>query len=303
MRLANIDERSHLVLDGPGSSTPALCVDLARASAGRWPADPQTAVTHWDDVRKWAEGRSFPGARPLRLEQLAAPVPRPRQIFALGLNYLAHAEESMVSPPSEPMVFTKFPTSLTGPSGAIALTGDRVDWEVELVVVIGRTARQVAAADAWGHVAGLTVGQDISDRTRQFADSPPQFSLAKSFPGFGPIGPWLVDPRDLPDPDDLAIRCEINGEVVQEDRTSSMIFGVAETIARLSGVLPLLPGDLLFMGTPAGVGIGRRPERYLRPGDRLVSSIEGIGSMAHSIVAGPATASRSDARQTETVRG
>jgi len=147
------------------------------------------------------------------------------------------------------------------------------------VAVIGRAAYRVDAARAWDHVAGLTVGQDISARDVQMTGSPPQFSLGKSLPGFGPTGPWLVTPDALADPDDLAIACAVNDEQVQGDRTSSMLFSVGEVIARLSAICPLLPGDLIFTGTPAGVGNRMDPPRYLRPGDELVSTIEGIGSI------------------------
>ena len=143
-----------------------------------------------------------------------------------------------------------------------------------------RRAEGVAAERAWEHVAGVTVGQDISARDVQMLGSPPQFSLGKSFPGFGPTGPWLVTPDALPARDDLAIACSLNGERVQADRTSSMLFPVPETIARLSAICPLLPGDLIFTGTPAGVGNRMDPPRFLRPGDELVSTIEGIGSMS-----------------------
>jgi 2-keto-4-pentenoate hydratase/2-oxohepta-3-ene-1,7-dioic acid hydratase in catechol pathway len=145
--------------------------------------------------------------------------------------------------------------------------------------VIGRRAHRVAAADAWDHVAGLTVGQDLSARDIQMLGSPPQFSLGKSFPGFGPTGPWLVTPDALADRDDLAIGCAVNGEPVQAARTGAMLFPVGETIARLSAICPLLPGDLIFTGTPAGVGNRMDPPRYLAPGDELVSTIEGIGSL------------------------
>jgi 2-keto-4-pentenoate hydratase/2-oxohepta-3-ene-1,7-dioic acid hydratase in catechol pathway len=210
---------------------------------------------------------------------LQAPVPRPRQVFALGLNYKLHADEAGLELPPMPLVFTKFPSCLTGPEATVAVTTPKVDWEVELVVVIGKRAQHVTRVDAWRHVAGLTIGQDISARDIQSIGSPAQFSLGKSFPGFGPTGPWLVTPDALPDRDDLAIECRVNGERMQSDRTSSMLFSVPETVARLSAICPLLPGDLIFTGTPAGVGNRMDPPRYLQPGDELVSTIEGIGSI------------------------
>jgi 2-keto-4-pentenoate hydratase/2-oxohepta-3-ene-1,7-dioic acid hydratase in catechol pathway len=200
-------------------------------------------------------------------------------VFALGLNYAMHAKEARLELPPMPLTFTKFPSCITGPDAEVAVATDRVDWEVELVAVIGREAYRVDETQAWDHVAGLTVGQDLSARDVQMVGSPPQFSLGKSFPGFGPTGPCLVTPDELADRDDLAIGCAVNGEPVQGDRTSSMLFGVAETIAYLSSICTLLPGDLIFTGTPAGVGNRMDPPRYLAPGDELVSTIEGIGSI------------------------
>ena len=149
-----------------------------------------------------------------------APVPRPRQVFAIGLNYAAHAAEAGVESPTFPPTFTKFPTCLTGPDATVELPSEFVDWEVELVVVIGRLAHEVAEGNGWSHVAGLTVGQDLSERIVQTRPPAPQFSLGKSFPGFGPIGPWVVTPDELDNPDDLALGCTVNGEEVQKSRTS-----------------------------------------------------------------------------------
>ena len=153
-----------------------------------------------------------------------------------------------------------------------------VDWEVELVAVIGRRADRVAEADGWAHIAGLTVGQDISDRTLQFAAGG-QFSLGKSRRGFGPMGPWVVTPDEVADPDDLALGCSVDGETVQDARTSDLIFGVPRLVAELSAVLPLLPGDVIFTGTPAGVGATRQPPRFLQPGEVARVWVEGIGTI------------------------
>src|SRR5690606_2042498 len=184
--------------------------------------------------------------------------------------------ESGMAVPEVPATFTKFPASLSGPFEDIEIVGDAVDWEVELVAVIGTTADRVDAADAWSHVAGLTVGQDISDRTLQFAAGM-QFSLGKSRRGYGPMGPWLVTPDEVPDRNDLGLGCRVNGETVQDARTSDLVFSVGALVAELSSVLPLLPGDVIFTGTPAGVGMGRTPPRALQPGDVLETWIEGIG--------------------------
>ena len=221
---------------------------------------------------------------PLDVHALQAPVPRPRQVFAIGLNYAAHAAEAGLERPAFPPTFTKFPTCLTGPDATVELPSAFVDWEVELVVVIGRLAYEVAAGDGWRHVAGLTVGQDLSERIVQTRPPAPQFSLGKSFPGFGPIGPWVVTPDELDNPDDLALGCTVNGEEVQKSRTCDLIFDVDALIHHLSSITPLLPGDLIFTGTPSGVGGTRTPPRFLAPGDELVSTIEGIGTIHTHLV-------------------
>ena len=186
--------------------------------------------------------------------------------------------------PDVPATFTKFPSSLAGPFDDVEIHNDTIDWEVELVAVVGRHADRVAEADAWDHIAGLTVGQDISDRTLQFAAAS-QFSLGKSRRGYGPMGPWVVTTDEVPNADDLALGCSVDGHVVQDARTSDLIFSVPQLIADLSAVCPLLPGDVIFTGTPAGVGITRQPARFLQPGSTLESWIEGIGTIRNPIVA------------------
>src|SRR3954469_9923833 len=195
MRIAAVDDRLAL-LHGD------LALDVERASDGRFGADPQAIYERWDEFAAWAEGAS--GGEPYA--SLNAPVPRPRQVFALGLNYADHAAEAGFDLPPMPLTFTKFPSCLAGPEESVAVATPKVDWEVELVVAIGRRAHR--ASDGWAHVAGLTVGQDLSAREVQLAGSPPQFSLGKSFPGFGPTGPWVETSRS----DDLAISCTLNGE-------------------------------------------------------------------------------------------
>jgi 2-keto-4-pentenoate hydratase/2-oxohepta-3-ene-1,7-dioic acid hydratase in catechol pathway len=197
--------------------------------------------------------------------------------------------------PEVPATFTKFPTSLGGPFDDIEIHGESVDWEVELVAVVGRGADRVAEADGWSHIAGLTIGQDISDRQLQFAAGA-QFSLGKSRRGYGPMGPWLVTLDEVPNPDDLALGCSVDGEKVQDARTSDLIFGVPSLIAELSGVLPLLPGDVIFTGTPAGVGLARQPARFLAPGQVLETWIEGIGTIRNRCVE-PSTPDVADARR------
>ncbi|MFI0370708.1 fumarylacetoacetate hydrolase family protein [Actinomadura sp. 1N219] len=256
-------------------------VDVEAASGGRFGPDPQAVYAEWDAFRAWASDADLGGGVRFDPAELGAPVPAPRQVFAIGLNYRDHAAESgFDAPDGLPPVFTKFATSITGPVTEVALPpGGHTDWEVELVAVIGRHARNVPEDEGWDHVAGLTVGQDISERVSQLAGPAPQFSLGKSFPGFAPTGPWVVTPDEFADPGDLELSSAINGEEVQKARTRELIFSVPLLVARLSAVLPLLPGDLVFTGTPAGVGLGRTPQRWLAPGDELVSRVEGIGEL------------------------
>jgi 2-keto-4-pentenoate hydratase/2-oxohepta-3-ene-1,7-dioic acid hydratase in catechol pathway len=279
MRIGNLGGRLVIVRDG-------RAVDVEQASGGRFGADPQAVYADWEGFRDWAVSAALPDGVPVEPSELGAPVPAPRQVFAIGLNYREHAAESGFDVPEGlPPVFTKFVTSITGPVTEVTLPpGGHTDWEVELVAVIGRHSRDVAEADAWDHVAGLMAGQDVSERVTQLAGPAPQFSLGKSFPGFAPTGPWVVTPDEFDDPDDLELTSAINGEEVQKGRTSELIFSVPLLVARLSAVLPLLPGDLVFTGTPAGVGLGRDPQRWLAPGDELVSHIEGVGELRQRFV-------------------
>jgi 2-keto-4-pentenoate hydratase/2-oxohepta-3-ene-1,7-dioic acid hydratase in catechol pathway len=274
MKLALHDDRAVIVLDGE-------IVDLATVSEGRFGPGLASVYDHWNDVRALADTIST-GTGPLDEARLGKPV-EPRQVFAIGLNYRAHAAETGATVPEVPATFTKFPACLTGPYDAVELSGDTVDWEVELVVVIGTRADRVAEADGWSHVAGLTIGQDISDRTLQVAAGR-QFSLGKSYRGYGPVGPFVVTPDELADPDDLGLGCSVDGEVMQDSRTGDLVFSVPRLVAELSAVVPLLPGDIIFTGTPAGVGRGRQPPRYLQSGNVLETWIEGIGTMRNRFV-------------------
>jgi 2-keto-4-pentenoate hydratase/2-oxohepta-3-ene-1,7-dioic acid hydratase in catechol pathway len=287
MKFANHDGRLALVpadvaidLDG------APAIDVGNASGGSIPSDPTLAFERWDEVLAWAED---PGEPNLKIDPalLGPPSPRPAQIFGVGLNYADHGAESGMAVPDVPLVFTKLQTAVTGPFGSVELTTETVDWEVEIGVVIGRAARSVTAEDAWGFVAGLTIGQDLSDRDVQLRPPErPQFGLGKSLPGFGPIGPLLVTPDEFPNPDDVELACFLNGEEMQRSRSSEMIFSVTALVEYLSGILPLLPGDVIFTGTPSGVGMARKPPQYLTPGDTLESYVEGVGRMSHTFTAG-----------------
>jgi 2,4-diketo-3-deoxy-L-fuconate hydrolase len=279
MRFINLGGRPCLDRDG-------RAIDVATASEGRFSADVQPIYEQWDEFRAWADSLD-PDVHGVDYseEQLGAPVTCPRQLFAIGLNYREHATESGLDLPDTPMVFTKFASSITGPTGRIPLPTVTVDWEAELVVVIGRQARDVSESQAWEYVAGLTVGQDISERTLQIKPpAPQQFSLAKSFPGFAPLGPALVTPDELPNPDDLEIGCLLDSEQVQKSRTGDLIFGVAELVAYLSSAVTLLPGDAIFTGTPSGIGFAMTPQRFLREGSELTTYIAGIGTMRHTFI-------------------
>jgi len=283
MRLANLHGRLVILTDGEGA------VDVAEASSGLFDPDPQAVFDCWDELLAWVgENGTGEGVR-FALQDLGPPVPRPRQIFAIGMNYAMHADEIGLPPPERPPVFTKFQSSIAGPFDPVEHPGGNVDWEVEMVVAIGRHAHRVAAGSGWDHVAGVMAGLDISERGLQHEGAEPQYSLGKSYPGFGPIGPFLVTPDELPDRDDLELRCVVNGEAVQSDSTRNMIFSVGELVSLLSSVTPLLPGDLIFTGTPAGVGERQTPPRFLSVGDEVVGFVGGVGEVRNAIVAAGAT--------------
>lgn len=280
MIIANVKQRLTTFVGGQA-------VDVEERSDGLFQADSALVYERWNEFREWADGIGAKGPGKVATDQLDAPSPRPSQVFGISLNYRDHAAEANLDIPDFPSAFTKFPSCIVGARTPVELNGPTVDWEVELVVVIGQSTSGVDASNAWGHVAGVTIGQDLSDRTRQLAGPMPQFSLGKSFPGYGPTGPWLVTPDELSDPDDLALRCLLDGETVQESRTSQLIFSVPVLIARLSSIVTLKPGDLIFTGTAAGVGFARTPKRFLAPGQQLLSEIDGIGQL-HTAIAGPA---------------
>ncbi len=278
MRIANVAGRLN-VFDSDG-----LATDVEAASKGRFGPDPQAVYGNWAQFRDWGETARLDEGTRVDPATLQAVVPRPPQVLAVGQNYRDHALESGMDLPTEPMVFTKFVSSLTGPTGEITLSPGNVDWEVELVAVIGTGGRNIAESAAWDHVAGLTLGQDISDRTTQFVSSPPQFNMGKSYAGFAPIGPHLVTVDELGAPDDLELGCLVNGETMQKSRTSELIFSIPTLVAKLSAIVCLLPGDIIFTGTPSGVGVGQKPPRFLQPGDELTTWCDGIGEMRHTFV-------------------
>ncbi|GAB3571014.1 fumarylacetoacetate hydrolase family protein [Amycolatopsis endophytica] len=290
MRIANLNERAVLVHGDAGTETG---VDVAVASGGRFGPDLPSLYDRWESFAAWAAEadveRSAEGAVVIDRARLAAPSPAPRQVFAVGLNYRTHAAESGFDVPTQlPPVFTKYVSSFAGPDTEVVLPpGGDVDWEIELVAVIGREARDIDDESAWDHIAGLTAGQDLSERVSQLAGPAPQFGLGKSFAGFSPQGPWLVTPDELPDRDDVELGCAIDGEEMQKGRTRDLLFPLPKLVAALSRTVTLYPGDVIFTGTPAGVGMGRDPRRFLRAGERLDSWIEGIGELHQTFVDPP----------------
>ena len=218
--------------------------------------------------------------------QFDSPLPNPSQIFAVGLNYRRHAHEMNLQLPTRPMIFTKFPSAVGAPNSQIEIPGPTTDWEAELVVVIGRTGRNISVVEAASHVAGYMVGQDISERTVQMANNPAQFSLGKSYKNFAPMGPYITTADEIPNPQDLIITCSLNGEMMQNESTADMAFSVFEIVSYISQVCEIRCGDVIFTGSPAGVGQGLTPPRFLRAGDVLVTRIEGIGEIRNTFVGG-----------------
>ncbi|MEM9562693.1 MAG: fumarylacetoacetate hydrolase family protein [Actinomycetota bacterium] len=272
-RFATVSGRSALVADD-------RWYDLETVTGGGVPADPMAALT--DATALDQASATLADAEPggaLADADLGSPVPAPTNAFGIGLNYRTHAEESNMEPPAVPLVFAKFPSCIVGPNDDVELRCTTADWEVELVAVIGQSGRDIPAERAWDHVLGLTVGQDISDRALQLSSKPPHFDLGKSRDTYGPMGPFLVSTDSFDDPTDLAITCDINDERKQDDRTTSLLFSVAELVAYLSAALTLQTGDVIFTGTPAGVGAATRT--FLEPGDVITSTVEGIGTMTN----------------------
>jgi len=217
--------------------------------------------------------------------ELLAPVPRPPKIVAVGRNYADHAAETGMKPLEAPRIISKLPSSATGP-GSVVVRPDgivKLDYEVELAVVIGRKTKRVALDDALSAVAGYTILDDVSARELQFDVSPPQTTFAKSMDGFCPMGPWIVTRDEIPDPQDLRLQTWVNDELLQDGNTHDMIFSVAVLIEYISRFMTLEPGDVIATGTPAGVGAFTKPPRWLHPGDRVKMAISKIGVLEHSI--------------------
>jgi 2-keto-4-pentenoate hydratase/2-oxohepta-3-ene-1,7-dioic acid hydratase in catechol pathway len=217
--------------------------------------------------------------------QILAPIANPEKLICIGLNYADHAAESGMDIPSEPIVFSKYASTIIGPGDTIKLppSSNEPDYEVELVVVVGKSGFNISEADAMSHVVGYTVGHDVSARDYQLQKPGGQWMMGKTFDTFAPIGPDLVTADEISDPHNLPIRCILNGETVQDSNTKQLIFKVPELIAYLSHVFTLNPGDLIFTGTPPGVGMARTPQLWLKAGDHVACEIDGVGRLENAV--------------------
>ena len=217
--------------------------------------------------------------------RIGAAVARVETFYAIGLNYAQHAAEAGMEPPKEPILFNKSASCLAGPNDALTLPkgSEKSDWEVELGVVIGKRAQNVSVEEALSYVAGYCVINDVSERAYQI-ERGGQWTKGKSAPGFGPVGPYLVTADEVPDPQALGLRLSLNGEMVQNNFTSDMIFSVAEIIAHMSEFMALVPGDVIATGTPEGVGMGMKPQRFLRVGDVMELEIDGLGRQRTEVI-------------------
>lgn len=245
-------------------------------------------IARWDALRPQVEARAVPGAgKPLASVKLLAPVLKPAKIWAIGLNYADHIAESKVAAPEKQVWFTKAQTSVNGPFDPILIAKGTAtaDYEVELVAVIGKRGKHISVDRAHEHVFGYCVGNDVTERMWQHAT--PQWSLGKSFDTHAPIGPWITTAEEVGDPHTLDIKCFINGDRRQNSNTRHLVFNIWEQIAHLSTGITLEPGDLIFTGTPGGIGGAMDPRQFLQPGDTVRSEIEKLGTIEGVMVAEP----------------
>ena len=273
---ANVNGKSALIRENS-------FFDLETVSDGAVSADPMEALTTPEALHDLSANlETFTASGSVDDVVLGAPVPRPTNSFGIGLNYQTHVDEAAMETPDVPMVFAKLPTCITGPTSDVQMRSGECDYEGELVVVIGPSGKDIDEDQGWEHVVGLTVGQDFSDRGAQFMNTPAQFTLGKSMDSFGPTGPVLVSTDSFPDPADLELRTWVNEELRQQDRTSSLIFSIPKLIAFISRFVTLKTGDLIFTGTPEGVGF--RNGVFLTDGDVVRTSIEGIGTLENRCI-------------------
>jgi 2-keto-4-pentenoate hydratase/2-oxohepta-3-ene-1,7-dioic acid hydratase in catechol pathway len=233
------------------------------------------------------QGVATGAPRPLAEARLLAPVPRPGKIICVGLNYRDHAKETGQELPKEPVLFPKYANSVVGPGADVLVPpeAEKIDYEAELAVVIGRRASRVAVDDALDHVAGYACANDVSSRSLQFRSA--QWLLGKAIDTFLPLGPYLVTADEVPDPQALGIRCLVNDEVRQSSDTGQMVFGVAELVSFVSRTITLEPGDVISTGTPSGVAMAADPPQFLAPGDRMRVEIDGLGQLDNTVRARP----------------
>ncbi len=272
-----------------GPRTAALAdkqlVDLNRADANIPACIKQFLAAGPDMIQRAAEAVAKAEPLPLDGLPLLPPVPSPEKIICVGLNYADHAKEGGFDPPVEPVIFNKFPSAVLADGQPIVLppSSQKVDYEAELVVVLGRGGRNIPQSEARKYVAAYCCGNDISARNWQLEKTGGQWLLGKTFDTFAPFGPYLVTADDVPDPHSLRIRSRINGQTMQDSNTSQLIFPVEELIAYVSSVCTLSPGDLLFTGTPPGVGFARKPPVFLRAGDVVEVEIDELGILRNPV--------------------
>jgi 2-keto-4-pentenoate hydratase/2-oxohepta-3-ene-1,7-dioic acid hydratase in catechol pathway len=279
-----------LTTDGPkfvGATLDDRYVDLCAVDP-KLPATLKAALAHPEGLMAAAEALAHGMARgPFVTGKLTAPIGDPGKVLCIGLNYRDHALETGSAIPSEPVVFSKFSQAVVGPDDTIVLpkVAHEVDYEAELVVVIGKAGKNIPRAAAWQHVAGYTVGNDVSARDWQKGRPGGQWLLGKTPDTFAPTGPWLVTADEIGEPHNLRVQLRLNGETMQDSRTKEFIFGIDEVIAHVSQLVTLQAGDLIFTGTPPGVGAARKPPVFLKAGDRVEVEIEGVGVLKNVVVA------------------
>lgn len=282
MKFVTVDGKAAVLHNG-------LIYDIAHISEGMFSEHMRENLERYQAFIQWAQWQvkcDFSGehGQQFTVKDCDAPIADPRQVFGIALNYHDHIAETHMEVSDVPLYFSKFPSAIGASYGNLQLSSEYVDWEGELVVVIGEGGRNIPESQALSKVAGFTIGQDYSDRHVQRQGKKPQYSLAKSFAGYAPIGPWIVTLDEFTDPHDLLITTKINGELKQQGSTRLMIRSVEKQIAYLSSIVELYPGDLIFTGTPSGTGIGHEPPQFLRPGDVVETSITGIGTMEHHCI-------------------
>lgn len=280
MKLANLAGRATLIIGNHA-------LDIEKATNGTLGPDPAVMydLAHHDTLRRLAQTATDTDLTTYDHTLLGPVSPHAGKILGVALNYRGHAEESGLPIPEQPTLFAKFTTSLTGPHDPVIIPEgiDKTDYEAEVVVVIGQTMRTVATETVWQGIAGITAGQDITDRKEQWRKPLNQFSLAKSYDTFSPCGPLMTTVDEFDNPDDIEVTGHLDNLEVQRGRTCDLIFSVPQLVSWISRYVTLEPGDLIFTGTPAGCGVRRTPRLYLQPGMTLTTEVTGVGTMHNPI--------------------